>query len=281
MKTYFKGPGKSEITANVVCPVCETSGVKPFWDLETYSFQKCLRCGHVYQNPRPRPADLLNRYDDDYKTYEVENADNFFNLMQLGLEDVGFSRIEASLPGEKRFLDIGCATGKLVAHLQSRGWHALGTEVCAASAAYGRTRRGVTILEGTLDQLNLDQNSFDLVHSSHVIEHVPEPGDFLEGIFRIIKPGGHFICVTPNIASFQARFYRREWRSAIADHVHLFSVANLKQLMARTGFVILRQGTWGGIPKGGAPDPIKKLMDRAAKRFGFGDVMILLGKKPD
>ena len=113
-----------------------------------------------------------------------------------------------------------------------------------------------------------------------MIEHVPEPGDFLKEVFRITKPGGHFICVTPNIASFQARFYRREWRSAIADHVHLFSVANLKKLMVRTGFDLIRQGTWGGIPRGEAPAAIKNIMDKAAKRFGFGDVMILLGRKP-
>jgi 2-polyprenyl-3-methyl-5-hydroxy-6-metoxy-1,4-benzoquinol methylase len=224
--------------------------------------------------------DLIKRYDEDYKTYEVENAENFFSLMQLGLEDVGFSRLEASLSGEKRFIDVGCATGMLVAHLQSRGWKALGTEVCTASAEYGRTRRGVPILEGTLDQLDLDENYFDLVHSSHVIEHVPEPGDFLKEVFRITKPGGHFICVTPNTASFQARFYRREWRSAIADHVHLFSLLNLKALMSRRGFEILKEGTWGGIPRGEAPVPLKKIVDKAAKRFGFGDVMILLGRKP-
>ncbi len=280
MKTYFKGPGDSEITAKVSCPVCETSEVKPFWELGSYSFQKCLCCGHVYQNPRPRPDDLIRRYDEDYQVYEVENADNFFNLMQLGLEDVGFSQLEAALPQDKRFLDVGCATGKLVAHLKSRGWEALGTEVCAASAEYGRTRRGVTILEGTLEELGLVDDPFDLVHSSHVIEHVPGPGVYLDEIFRIIKPGGHFICVTPNTASFQARFYRREWRSAIADHVHLFSLTNLKRLMVRHGFTVLRQGTWGGIPQGQAPSPVKKIMDRAAKHFGFGDVMILLVQKP-
>ncbi len=278
MKTYFKGPRPGETEVQVKCPVCKTEKVRQFWRLENYSFQKCVYCGHVYQNPRPLSKDLEERYDEDYKQYEVVNADNFFNLMQLGLEDVGFSKLEENLGNNKKFLDIGCATGKLVKHLKDRGWESMGIEICKASASYGRDKLGIEILEGTLESLKLPENSFDLVHSSHVIEHVPDPDVYLEEIHKITKPGGYCICVTPNIKSFQANFYREEWRSAIADHVHLFSLDTLKRLMESKGFKILKTGTWGGIPKGEAPEILKKIMDKMAKKFGFGDVMIILAK---
>lgn len=280
MKTFFKGPAPDEQYHAVTCPVCGAGSVRLLWDLVAYSFQRCTGCGHVYQNPRPAPEHLARRYDADYRDYEVDNAGNFFTLMRLGLNDVGFSRIEASLTGEKRFLDVGCATGVLVAHLQDRGWLSEGVEICEEAARYGREKRGVTIHNGTVESLGLPANSFDVVHTSHVIEHVPDPDLFAAELFRILKPGGWYICATPNIASFQARCFKAAWRSAIADHVHLFSVASLARLLRQAGFAIIRYKTWGGIPQGLAPVPVKKAADRLAKAFGFGDVQIQLVRKP-
>lgn len=280
MKTFSKIPNSDEIQTPVSCPICGSVTVRLLWDLGSYSFQRCTGCGHVYQNPRPLPEHLSRRYDGEYRDYEVENAGNFFNLMRLGLEDVGFSRIEASLAGEKRFLDVGCATGALVSHLQNRGWISEGVEVCEEAAQYGREKRGVTIHAGTVESLSLPTASFDVVHTSHVIEHVPDPDLFVTEIFRILKPGGWYICATPNIASFQARCFKAAWRSAIADHVHLFSVASLGRLLRQTGFVRCRYKTWGGIPQGMAPAPVKKIADRLAKLFGAGDVQIQLVRKP-
>ena len=279
MKTFFKGPAPDEVCDPVTCPLCGFSTVRPLWNLGEYSFQKCTGCGHVYQNPRPRPEHLARRYDADYRDYEVENAGNFFNLMQLGLEDVGFSGIEKALAGEKRFLDVGCATGALVEHLQIRGWVSEGMEICEEAAAYGREKRGVTIHTGTLETRSFPESSFDVVHTSHVIEHVPDPDLFAAEIFRILKPGGWYICATPNIASFQARCFKGAWRSAIADHVHLFSVRSLTRLLKQAGFTVYRHKTWGGIPKGLTAEPVKRVADRLAKRFGFGDVQIQLARK--
>ncbi|HAP43127.1 MAG: hypothetical protein A2087_02975 [Spirochaetes bacterium GWD1_61_31] len=280
MKTYFKPPRPGETSVAAACPICGCYTVRQFWRLPEYSFQRCTGCGHVYQNPRPSPLDLVERYDEDYKQYEVDNADNFFNLMRLGLDDVGFSGLEASLPPGKRALDVGCATGMLVAALEKRGWQAEGVEVCQASADYGRATRGVTIHVGTLDSLHLPAASFDLVHSSHVIEHVSEPGAFLREMHRILKPGGYLVCATPNLASYQARRFGTEWRSAIADHVHLFSLRSLRRLIRQCGFQPLRHKTWGGIALGLAPPRRKACLDRWAKRLGFGDVQIQLARKP-
>jgi 2-polyprenyl-3-methyl-5-hydroxy-6-metoxy-1,4-benzoquinol methylase len=249
---------------------------RPYWQLEGYSFARCAGCSHIYQNPRPRPTDLANRYDEAYKQYEVENAENFFNLMRLGLADLGFDEIEASLPVGRRFIDIGCATGVLVRHMADRAWESVGVELCEGSAEYGRRQRGVDIRTGTLDQAAFPDAHFDLVHSSHVIEHIPEPGVFVEEIRRVLKPGGWCVTVTPSVAGLQARLLGRHWRSAIADHVHLFSPNGLSRLFAERGLEPVRLKTWGGIAKGLAPAPIKTVVDRLATRYGFGDVMALL-----
>ena len=73
--------------------------------------------------------------------------------------------------------------------------------------------------------------------------------------------------------------FSRALEITIPDHVCLFSVDTLASLLGREGFTVLRRKTWGGLGAGTAPRPIKYLFDRAAKLFGFGDVMIILSIK--
>jgi hypothetical protein len=98
-------------------------------------------------------------------------------------------------------------------------------------------------------------------------------------INRILKNEGALFLTTPNINSFQALFYRGKWRSAIFDHLYLFSKNTIKTLLAKTGFKTKRILTWGGIASGLVHPLIKKCADILAKFFNFGDVMIVYAEK--
>jgi len=276
----FSMPAGGERTASVECPICFGSAHRPHWRTEGFAFVRCSGCGHVYQNPQPVFADLERRYQDDYFTYERTNEEAFFKLMLLGLADIGFEGIEAGLPAGKAFLDIGCATGKLLAHMKSRGWAVQGVEISRPAAEFGMRERQLPIFIGPVERAPLVRGSFSFVHFSHVIEHVPDPRGFLTRIRSLLAREGHLVVVTPNIEGLQARLLRSAWRSAIADHLHLFKAANLDRLLRECGFIPLDWVTWGGLAKGLAPEPIKRPLDRLAKRFGFGDVM-LCHARPD
>ena len=49
--------------------------------------------------------------------------------------------------------------------------------------------------------LPFKDRNFDLVTANMVVEHVPHPAEFLRDIFRVLRPGGHFLFVTPNLLS--------------------------------------------------------------------------------
>jgi 2-polyprenyl-3-methyl-5-hydroxy-6-metoxy-1,4-benzoquinol methylase len=278
-KTYSAAPG-AERLAGIVCPVCGESAVSPYWNCGSFAFKRCRGCGHVYQNPQPVFGDLKNRYQESYFAYEISNEEAFFRLMLLGLEDVGFSGWEESLKAAGAFLDIGCATGLLLAHMRERGWKTQGVEICEASARYGTEKRHVPIFTGPLEESAFPAASFSLVHFSHLIEHVTDPVRLLARVHELLVPGGAAIIVTPNRKGFQARLLRKKWRSCIADHLNLFDKKGLGRILRETGFTIQKTQTWGGIARGLAPGFIKTPLDRLAKRFGFGDVMLFWVKKP-
>jgi SAM-dependent methyltransferase len=47
-------------------------------------------------------------------------------------------------------------------------------------------------------ELPFKNDTFDLVTANMVVEHVNDPEGFLSDIFRVLRPGGHFLFVTPN-----------------------------------------------------------------------------------
>jgi SAM-dependent methyltransferase len=226
------------------------------------------------------------RYDGEYLAYEEPNQLAYRDLELLALADLGLE--EASAPiraarsgegGQPRALDVGCATGALLAALRDRGWEATGVEICAPAAAYGRERYGLDIRACDLASAGFPDASFELVHASHLIEHLNDPAAFLGEAARLLAPGGLLALTTPNVDGFQARLLGARWRSAIYDHLYLFSARTLTELLASRGFEVERLVTWGGWASGLRPAFLKRPLDRWAKRSGRGDVVALLARR--
>jgi 2-polyprenyl-3-methyl-5-hydroxy-6-metoxy-1,4-benzoquinol methylase len=283
-KTYSSPPGKERMET-VPCPLCGSGRWRHFLSCDGFGFVRCRDCAASFQNPRPVFDDVRRRYGADYFSYELENERNFFGLMRLGLADIRFrertagfgSRSDSAVP--RTLLDIGCATGMLIESMRVEGWQVRGVDVCQESAEYGRSHRGVDIFPGTLEEARLPDSSFGVVHFSHLIEHVPDPRAFLAEVRRILAPGGLAVITTPNVDGFQARLFGKGWRSAIADHLVLFSRRTLQRLVEESGFDLRQSVTWGGLAVGTAPGFIKRPVDRLAKKLGFGDVVMVLAAK--
>ena len=261
-------------------------------------------------NPQPLESEIKKRYSGlDYLKYENANEEAFLNLQILALEDAGFIEeevhTEAQLRTEgrhrgaiseqraflrafvplceefvqPRILDVGCATGSLLAWLRERGWETVGVEISAPQAEYARRERKLDVRSLPLAENKFPDGHFNAVLASHLIEHLNDPAALVKEVHRILAPGGCFFVTTPNIAGFQARLFKGRWRSAIFDHLYLFSVKTLTRLLEENGFTIEKIATWGGLAAGTAPVSLKRIFDKAAKRFGFGDVMIIKAKK--
>jgi len=277
-KTYSSAPGVEQ-QETIPCPGCGTWRAQQMLACDGFAFVRCSACSLVYQNPRPVFEDLRRRYAGQYFAYELENERVFLGLMKLGLRDIGFNELTAAMPGPRTLLDIGCATGMLIESMKGEGWDARGVDVCRESAEYGIAHRGVSIFVGTLEEARFPAESFSIVHFSHLIEHVPDPRGFLGEVRRVLAPQGYAIITTPNVDGFQARLFGKGWRSAIADHLTLFSKRTLGRLVTESGFEIRQTVTWGGLAAGTAPGMIKKPVDLLAKKWGFGDVVLCLAAK--
>lgn len=99
---------------------------------------------------------------------------------------------------KKRLLDAGCGTGWF-----SKRAHELGAEVTALDVGEKllskvREKCNVTTVIGDLVDLKFEDNFFDYVISSEVIEHTINPRKAVSEIVRVTKIGGVIALTTPN-----------------------------------------------------------------------------------
>ena len=302
-------PVTTEEKRKIPCNLCGSLSFKPSLLCEGFSYICCTSCGLVQMNPQPLKEEIDRRYSarygEDYLSYELANEKTFLNLQLLALKDASFDSLEkefsshkgtkarsrddySSLPDlcvsvppcePKRILDIGCAVGSLLEELRNRGWETTGVEISLPQAEYARQKRNLDIRSLPLEENKFPPDYFDAILASHLIEHLNDPAALVNEVRRILVPGGRFFCTTPNIDGFQSRLFRERWRSAIFDHLYLFSAKTLSRLLLNKGFTIEKIATWGGLAAGTAPLPVKRIFDKAAKRFGLGDVMIVKAAK--
>ncbi len=142
--------------------------------------------------------------------------------------------------GPARVLDVGCGSGVLLARMQLLGWQAEGVELDPGGVAAARAR-GVKVSQGTLEQQHFPENSFDAVHSAHVIEHVYDPVGLLRECHRVLKPGGKLVILTPNIAGQGHRLFGSAWLNLDPPrHLKLFSSRTLRSAAEQCGFAVRR-----------------------------------------
>jgi 2-polyprenyl-3-methyl-5-hydroxy-6-metoxy-1,4-benzoquinol methylase len=279
MVRTWSAPAARERRQAAACPLCGGTAGSAFLDSAAMRFVRCASCSLVYQDPRPVFEDLRARYGPAYFSYELANEKAFHALMLLGLADIDLERVTAGFPHPRRFLDVGCATGMLLETMRARGWEVEGVDLCRESAEHGREHRGVPIRVGTLEEAGFAAGSFQVAHFSHLIEHVPDPRSLLGEVRRVLAPAGLAIVTTPNVDGMQARLFGAGWRSAIPDHLVLFSRRTLCRMLEECGLRVLRTVTWGGLAAGTAPGFLKRPADRLAKRWGFGDVVLALARR--
>jgi len=277
----------NEFTA---CPLCELSQkahesknvlkktLTKRWSKS--NFVKCNSCGLIFQNPQEQIEKTDTRYGDDYFKYELDNQENFFSLIKHTLDDFDILK---QIPVSSTILEIGSATGLFLKYMNDNGHKSTGVELCTKSVEYARKNYGVYIINDRLENTELEENSFDFIHFSHLIEHLNDPFGFIKKVYSLLKTGGKILITTPNSSGLFSRYYKDDWRCIVDDHLFLFNKKNLINLLKINGFEVLGIKTWGSIPAGKGLAQrfnfIKKISDCLVKAVGLGDVVAVYAFK--
>lgn len=108
-----------------------------------------------------------------------------------------FARLlEQAIPGDARVLEIGCGTGQMSLFLATADRQVLGADLTRASLELGARAAGkygldhVRFVETDLRSPGLRAGAFDVVYSSGVLHHTPDPRASFRAMARLVRPGG-------------------------------------------------------------------------------------------
>jgi len=132
---------------------------------------------------RPGTGIALRSWVDSDPRARRRKAQKVLSILQ-GLAPLGAGR-----PA----LDVGCGAGFVADHLRRLGWSVVGLDV----ADY-RTTSGFDFILGRAETLPFPSESFTIVVSNHVIEHVADAAAHLRELRRVLAPGGFAYLATPN-----------------------------------------------------------------------------------
>lgn len=236
----------------VTCNICGSSSYRIVYQLSDWLLErpqvqstlvKCLNCGLIYQNPRPTIEEMDQHYPPEYEPYNSNG--NSISWLQQKAVDYGLEKRAHTVTAFKHcgvLLDIGCASGVFLNHIQHKpGWETRGVEVSEYAAQQARQIYGLDVLTGTLEQANFPDNTFDAVTMWDVLEHLHDPSATFQEIRRILKPGGVVAFRVPNGDSFDARLFGIYWAGLDAPrHLYVFQKATATRLLSQSGFEALK-----------------------------------------
>tara|TARA_A100001035_G_C27787074_1_gene505020 strand:- start:4485 stop:5180 length:696 start_codon:yes stop_codon:yes gene_type:complete len=118
---------------------------------------------------------------------------------------------ETGVENNGRLLDLGCGRGEFLNSFIKSGFEGYGIDQSDIAKKHCPDAK---IVVGDLEEiLPFEDSFFDVVYSKSLVEHFYYPEKILREVYRILKPGGIIITMTPNwkyvIAEFYSEFTHR------------------------------------------------------------------------
>lgn len=240
------------------CPACDSSRRRFLFDVreheyltttgDSFPLVACLDCGAWYLDPRPAAEALWVIYPPNYYITALRERE-----LRAGAKSSRFSRLADRLfrqrirpleafieiDPETRWLDVGCGNGSVLESLRST-YSIVGSGIdLSAESASACRQRGFSVQVGRFEDYEpAVQETYDVVHSSHVIEHLTSPLAYMRKCEKLLRPGGISVFITPNTGTWEARRFGRHWGGLHAPrHFCLLDPRSAQQIGEAAGLI--------------------------------------------
>lgn len=183
----------------LACPACE-GVLTGDW--------LCLGCGARYDAPAGIPdlrlvsdarAESVRCFYERAPFPGYPKGDSLAWLRARAERSKFAQMLDQAIPGDARILEIGCGTGQMSLYLVRADRLVIGADLTRASlelaAAAARRFRldRVLFVETDLHRSGVRAGSFDVVYSSGVLHHTPNPRAAFARIAQLARPGGMIV----------------------------------------------------------------------------------------
>jgi SAM-dependent methyltransferase len=186
---------------------------------------RCPDCRHVQRDMDACPA---NARDVGY------GGDPGLDAVRLRLTE---RRLTSLVAGPGSVFEIGYGSGALLRRFLDAGWQVAGVDKGQLEVPVdAEVARCGSLIPGELETTT-SSGEHDLVVGVHVLEHLRDPAAGLAAAYRLLRPGGVLVLITPTADSAGADWFGAHWW-LLEDPTHLrfFSPDSARRALAAAGF---------------------------------------------
>jgi SAM-dependent methyltransferase len=223
-----------------LCPACSepTTIVRARFYGES-GLARCSDCGTESLEPQPSDDRLAAIYGEDYYAPWGLDSDASVEPMKQGTFEWILDRWP--VPPRGAILDLGCATGFLLALAAQRGLRAHGVELNPLAVDQCRQKVPEAAIHcGTLADEPFRGTTFDAVYMIDFLEHVRDPRCELSEVRRRLAPMGAVVISLPRLNSLSRRVMGLGWSQYREEHITYFTSEGLSRLLHETGYRVVQ-----------------------------------------
>lgn len=230
-----------------VCPVCDSAERRVFFHqtfatvegatpVTGYDVVACEQCGCVYADgiPAQRVFDDYYREMSKYEYSQRDGAESDFDSRRLALIA---GTLAPHLPSPSaHILDVGCASGRLLANLRDLGFENVeGLDPSPVCARAADRLYAIKVRSMTLADVAQTGDRFDVVTMVGVLEHLRDLSVAFDHLRTLIPTGGLLYVEVPDVTAF-ADWPNAPYQDFSTEHINFWGPGSLRNLMARHGF---------------------------------------------
>ncbi len=259
-----KKPYIPQAWEKVNCPFCGSdkfATYEKFGSSLQYTYVLCRVCRLVYQSPRPKYDQhfIDAAYASYYQYTENVQLNDFTDIRQ---SSVHMFKKEIDYIGKydtrkTAVLDIGSGMGTFLYAAKSLYREAIGLDVSKQMASFVEQQLGVKVFVQQFENFQC-QSKLSLIHTSHVLEHIPDPNAWLQKARSLLEEKGILVINVPHKFSLSDRLqhllyklklkkqFSSSWSDPSRTPDHLFepTIPAMHRLMQANDYEILEYYTY-------------------------------------
>lgn len=256
------------------CPYCKSHKFKKKYQIEQCKILICHECDLMWLYPQLTVEELEEVYTEDYflnKKFENNEPNNIYGYTDYMSERINkqkkykkiIQNIKCNYPNlNNNWLDIGCGLGFLLEEANKEKFEVEGVEFNKYAIKYIKDKYNFNVYEDDIEKI---ENRYDVISMLDVIEHLQNPFEELDKVYKKLNQDGVLIISTMDSTSLVCRILgtRIEDFRRIREHLFFFSRKSLTTILEEKKFKVDRIESIGHTFK------LEQLLTRIGMMFPF------------
>ncbi|MBU4190008.1 MAG: class I SAM-dependent methyltransferase [Candidatus Thermoplasmatota archaeon] len=214
---------------DTTCPHCRSHNTKLI-DTKYIILQlmRCIDCGLMFRYPKDDVQTNIEFYQKSYCEGSVSETPSDKALKELidsSFAETGVCcrehiQIIKLFKQGGTLLDYGCSWGYRTWQFQRAGFESMGFEISKPRASFGSKKLSVKIISSYADLNSVPNNSFNVIYTNHVLEHLPNLFCIFKEFYRLLRDDGIIIIFVPNSTGYENKEIRKSKMPAAFGEKH-------------------------------------------------------------